>query len=175
MIPIKLEANVPFHQTFGKRRLLLLSEATRYTDGQHKLLWLTFKNNFVEPTYDMQLELTQFNREEQVIEKSRIQIKEFICGPRREQTIASPIIIVDKCEAIGIKVIAVTFRSLDLMEDRLIPAFHPLPAVKPMSVKIQGSGPLKITNTIRWLPMWISFWMVVALIIIIATFQFGLI
>jgi hypothetical protein len=175
MIPIKLEANVPFHQTFGKRRLLLLSEATRYTDGQHKLLWLTFKNNFVEPTYDMQLELTQFNREEQVIEKSRIQIKEFICGPRREQTIASPIIIVDKCEAIGIKVIAVTFRSLDLMEDRLIPAFNPFPAVKPMSRKMQGSGPLKSINPLQWLPLWVSFWVVVALIFIIATFQFGLI
>jgi hypothetical protein len=174
MIPIVFERNLPFHQLFGKRRLLLLSEATRYTDGQHTLLWLTFKNSFVEPSFDMQLELTQFNSVQQVIEKTRVQLKEFICGPRREQTITHPIIIGDKCEAISVKVIAVTFRSLDLMEDRLIPAFHPRPAVKPMSVKIQGSGPLKITNTIRWLPMWVSFWMVVALIIIIATFQFGL-
>jgi hypothetical protein len=175
MIPIVFERNVPFQQTFGKRRLLLLGNATRYTDGQQKLLWLTFRNNFVEPIHDIQLELTQFNGVQQVIEKSRIQIREFICAPRQEQTIASPIIIVDKCEAIGVRVLAASFRSLDLIDDRLIPAFSASPAVKPMSRKIQGSGPLKITNPLRWLPFWVSFWMAVALIIIVAAFQFNLI
>jgi hypothetical protein len=175
MIPIVFERNLPFHQSFGKRRFLLLSEATRYTDGQRTLLWLSFINQFVEPTFDMQIELTQFNQAQQVIEKSRIQLKEFICAPRRQQTIASPIIIADKCEAISIKVIAASFRSLDWIDDRLIPAFNPSPSLKPMSVKIQESGPLKITNPLKWLPVWVSFWMVVALIIIIATFQFGLI
>jgi hypothetical protein len=171
MIPIILERNLPFHQTFGKRRLLLLCEATRYTDGQHKLLWLTFKNNFVETTSDMHIELTQFNRVEQVIQKSRIQIKAFICAPRLQQTIASPIIIVDQCEAVSVKIISVTFQSLDLMNDILSPAYHPLPAIKPVLPKNQQSGLLKITNPLRWLPFWVSFWMVVALILIVFTFQ----
>lgn len=176
MIPIVFQRNVPFHQSFGKRRLLLLSEATRYTDGNNTLLWLTFKNHFIEPSFDMQLELTQFNGVQQVIEKTRVQLKEFMCGPRREQTIAHPIIIGDKCEAISVKVIAASFRTLDLIEDRLIPAMHALPEVQPMSGKLQESGPLKILNPFRWLlPVWVSFWMVIALIIIIATFQFGLI
>jgi hypothetical protein len=175
MIPIVKQGNLPFHQSFGKRRLILLRRATRYTDGQQFLLWLTFENDFNEPTFAMILELTQFNRDHQFIEKSRIQLKEFVCAPHRQQTIASPIIMVDACEAISVKIIAVSFRTLELNLDLFTPAFHSLPNVKPVSSKRLISGPLKITNPLGWLPVWVFFWMVVAFIMIVATFQFGLI
>jgi hypothetical protein len=174
MIPIVKQRNLPFQQSFGKRRLILLREATRYTDGQHPLLWLSFQNDFNEPTFAMQFELTQFNRDYQVIEKSRIQLKEFVCAPHLQQTITSPIVIVEACEAISVKIIAVSFRTLELNQDLFTPAFHSLPAVKPVSSKRQQSGPLKTTNPLGWLPVWVYFWMVVAFIIIVATFQFGL-
>jgi hypothetical protein len=177
MVPIVKERNLPFHQGFGKRRLIIVNEATSYSDGQHKLLWLSFLNDFVEPTFAMQIELTQFNHDQQVIQKSRIQLKEFICYPGRQQTINSPIVIMDKCEAIGIKIIAVSFRSLELTQDILTPAFISLPSVRPTTSNTQqiDSGPLKMTNPLGWLLVWVLFWIVVALIITIATFQFGLI
>jgi hypothetical protein len=175
MIRIVKQRNLPFQQSFGKRRLILLREATRYTDGQQPLLWLSFQNDFNEPTFAMQLELTQFNRDYQVIEKSRIQLKEFVCAPHLQQTIASPMIIADACEAVSVKIIAVSFRTLELNQDVFVPAIQSLPAVKPVSSKRHQSGALKITNPLGWLPVWVYFWMVVAFIMIVATFQFGLI
>jgi len=175
MIPIVKEKNLPFHQSFGKRRLILLSEATLYNDGKNKLLWLSFKNNFKEATLSLQIELTQFNIDRQIIDKSRIYINEFMCEAYQQQTITSPIVTVSQCEAISVKVTSISFQSLDLIHDVWTPTFSPLPIAGSALSKPQKSGPLKIANPLGWLSIWTLFWVMVALIIVIATFQYGLI
>jgi hypothetical protein len=175
MIPIVKERNLPFHQSFGKRRLILLSEATLYNDGKNKLLWLSFKNNFKDTILSVKFELTQFNSDKQVIDKSRVYLDEFICEPYQQQTITSPIVTLSQCEAISVKITNVSFRSLDLIHDVWTPTVHPLTIGRSALSKLQKSGPLKIVNPLGWLFIWTLFWMMVALIIVIATFQYGLI
>ena len=134
-----------------------------------------FKNNFKEVTLSLQLELTQFNIDKQIIDKSRIYLNEFICEPYQQQTITSPIVTVSKCEAISVKITSVSFQSLDLIHDVWTPNVHFLPIGQSLLSKPQKSGPLKMINPLGWLFIWTLFWIMVALIIIIATFQYGLI
>lgn len=175
MIPIVKQGNLPFSQAFNKRKTVLLKEASIYFDGNNKLLWLSFQNMFEESVLKMEFELSQLNKNEQIINKSRIYIHEFECKYHQQQTIDNPIVILDKCESIIVKITDISFQGIGLRNDLF---YQPLSTFNNMYKTKHNqtlqSGQLRFKNHLGWLRFWLFFWLGVATLVIIATFQYGL-
>lgn len=176
MIPIVKQGNLPFSQAFNKRKPVLLKEASVYFDGNNKLLWLSFQNMFEESILKMEIELSQLNKNEQIINKSRINIHKFACKYHQQQTIDNPIVILDKCESIIVKITDISFQGIGLRDDRFYQPLNTFPNMyETKKNHTLQSGQLRFKNHLGWLRFWLFFWFGVAILIIIATFQYGLI
>jgi hypothetical protein len=175
MISIVKLDQIPAVQTHGKRQVLKLMDATRYTDGNQDYVWLSFENKFDEKTQGVSLEITQFNMNQEIIEKVVLNAHDFICKSKQVRQLKLPLPIQKLTASISVKVLGVDYDDSHLVHDVFQPLLQPLPVklskrkLKKPLVKIKVKQKASWVLTLTW------FLLAITTIIIVTVLQFGFI
>jgi hypothetical protein len=175
MISIVKVDQLPWVQPTSKRQVLKLKDSTRYSDGTQDYAWLTFENRFNEKTRAINIEITQFNLNQDIIDKVEVLIHDYVCKPNQECQLKSPFPIKHLTASISVKVLAIEYEESHLIQDIFQPLVQPLPVKLSKRKQKKSLVKLRIKQKASWVLYLAWFLLAVTTIITVTILQFGFI